>query len=90
VSRGDGLTDAVRDAALMQPGAGMDRRLVTLFAVACGICAANLYYAQPLLERMGHDLHASPRATGLVVTSAQIGYALACCSSCPRRCDPPS
>jgi len=54
----------------------MDRRLVALFAVACGICAANLYYAQPLLDRMGHDLHASPRAMGLVVTSAQIGYAL--------------
>jgi predicted MFS family arabinose efflux permease len=54
----------------------MDRRLVALFAVACGICAANLYYAQPLLDRMGHDLHAAPRAMGLVVTSAQIGYAL--------------
>jgi predicted MFS family arabinose efflux permease len=54
----------------------MDRRLVRLFAVACGVCAANLYYAQPLLDRMGHDLHASPRAMGLVVTSAQIGYAL--------------
>jgi predicted MFS family arabinose efflux permease len=54
----------------------MDRRLVALFAVACGICAANLYYAQPLLDRMAQDLHASPRAVGLIVTSAQIGYAL--------------
>jgi predicted MFS family arabinose efflux permease len=44
--------------------------------VACGICAANLYYAQPLLDRMGRDLHAAPGAIGLVVTSAQIGYAL--------------
>jgi predicted MFS family arabinose efflux permease len=54
----------------------MDRRLVALFAVACGICAANLYYAQPLLDRMGHDLDSAPRSIGLVVTSAQIGYAI--------------
>ncbi|HEX3610161.1 MAG TPA: MFS transporter [Sporichthyaceae bacterium] len=60
----------------MQSGAGMDRRLVALFAVACGICAANLYYAQPLLDRMGHDLDSAPRSIGLVVTSAQIGYAI--------------
>ena len=28
---------------------GMGPGMVALFAVACGISAANLYYAQPLL-----------------------------------------
>ncbi|MGQ0846480.1 MAG: MFS transporter [Sporichthyaceae bacterium] len=54
----------------------MDRRLVLLFAVACGASVANLYYAQPLLELIGDDLDVSPSAAGLLVTAAQIGYAL--------------
>jgi predicted MFS family arabinose efflux permease len=54
----------------------MDRRLVVLFAVACGASVANLYYAQPLLERIGADLNVSPGAAGLLVTASQIGYAL--------------
>ncbi|WP_211210882.1 MFS transporter [Sporichthya polymorpha] len=54
----------------------MDRRLVLLFAVACGASVANLYYAQPLLDRIADDLDVSPGAAGLLVTASQIGYAL--------------
>ena len=54
----------------------MDRRLVVLFAVACGASVANLYYAQPLLDRIADDLDVSPGAAGLLVTASQIGYAL--------------
>jgi ribosomal protein S18 acetylase RimI-like enzyme len=54
----------------------MDRRLVLLFAVACGASVANLYYAQPLLDRIARDLDVSPGAAGLLVTASQIGYAL--------------
>ncbi len=50
--------------------------MVALFAVACGISAANLYYAQPLLPQIAHDLHASSGRTALVVTAAQVGYGL--------------
>jgi len=57
-------------------GRGMDRRLVLLFAVACGASVANLYYAQPLLDRIARDLDVSPGAAGLLVTASQIGYAL--------------
>ena len=45
-----------------------------MFAVACGISAANLYYAQPLLPLISRDLHAGAGATALVVTAAQVGY----------------
>lgn len=54
----------------------MDRRLVVLFAIACGASVANLYYAQPLLDLIADDLDVSPGAAGLLVTASQIGYAL--------------
>ena len=48
--------------------------MVALFAVSCGISAANLYYAQPLLPLISRDLHAGSGGTALVVTAAQVGY----------------
>jgi predicted MFS family arabinose efflux permease len=50
--------------------------LVTLFAVACGVSAANLYYAQPLLPQISRDLHAGSGRVSLVITAAQIGYGI--------------
>jgi predicted MFS family arabinose efflux permease len=47
---------------------------VALFAVACGISAANLYYAQPLLPQISRELHTGSGGAALVVTAAQIGY----------------
>jgi predicted MFS family arabinose efflux permease len=44
--------------------------------VACGISAANLYYAQPLLPRISHDLHVGSGTAALVITAAQIGYGI--------------
>jgi predicted MFS family arabinose efflux permease len=54
----------------MRPG------MVALFAVACGVSAANLYYAQPLLPQIARDLHAGSGRTALVITAGQIGYGL--------------
>jgi predicted MFS family arabinose efflux permease len=50
-------------------------RLVLLFAVACGASAANIYYAQPLLSTIARALHTGEGTAGLVVTTAQVGYA---------------
>jgi len=50
--------------------------MVALFAVACGISAANLYYAQPLLPLISRDLRVGSGSTALVVTAAQIGYGI--------------
>ncbi len=52
----------------------MTAPMVLLFAVACGVSAANLYYAQPLLPEIAHELRAGSAETALVVTAAQIGY----------------
>ncbi len=57
-------------STIMTPG------MVALFAVACGIAAANLYYAQPLLPVISRDLQAGSGSTALVITAAQVGYGL--------------
>ena len=53
----------------------MSRRLTLLFAVAGGAAVGNLYWAQPLLDFIARDLHASPAAAGWLVTATQLGYA---------------
>ncbi|HWK47711.1 MAG TPA: MFS transporter [Stellaceae bacterium] len=48
--------------------------MTLLLAAACGLIAANIYYAQPLAGPIGTALGLSPMATGLIVTLTQIGY----------------
>ncbi|MET7895774.1 MFS transporter [Streptomyces mirabilis] len=53
----------------------MSRGLTLLFAIAGGTAVANLYWAQPLLDFIARDLHASTALAGWLVTATQIGYA---------------
>jgi predicted MFS family arabinose efflux permease len=55
---------------------GITPGLVVLFAIACGLAVGNIYYAQPLLDTLGHDFHARQSLVGLIVTMTQIGYAV--------------
>ena len=48
--------------------------LTLLFATACGLIVANIYYAQPLIGPIAASLGVSPQAAGLIVTMGQIGY----------------
>ncbi len=54
--------------------AGLSAGLTWLFAVACGLCAANIYFAQPLIEPISQALRLHAGLAGLVVTLAQLGY----------------
>ncbi len=45
-------------------------------AAATGVAVASNYYAQPLLPVIGRSLHLSAGTAGLIVTVAQVGYAL--------------
>jgi len=53
----------------------MRRGLTPLMAVAGGVTVANMYYPQPLLGPIAADLGVAPGAAGLLMSSAQIGYA---------------
>ncbi|MFC8130936.1 MFS transporter [Streptomyces sp. NPDC057302] len=54
----------------------LSRGVVLLFAVACGAAVANVYFSQPLLVTVGHDLAMSPALVGSVVTLTHVGYGL--------------
>ncbi len=47
-----------------------------LLATACGLIAANVYYAQPLVGPIAEELHLAGSGAGLIVTMTQIGYGL--------------
>lgn len=54
-----------------------ERGLIALFAIASGLCVANVYYAQPLLDALAQSFAISQAAVGSVVTATQVGSALA-------------
>jgi predicted MFS family arabinose efflux permease len=44
--------------------------------IASGLCVANIYYCQPLLELIHASLGGTTRELGLIPTLTQVGYAL--------------
>ncbi len=54
----------------------VSRALFHLLAIATGVTAANLYYAQPLAAQIAGDLHANVAEIGTAMTITQLGYAL--------------
>jgi len=63
-------------AAGEAPGSLLSTPLVLVMAVACGAAAANLYYAQPLLDTLAGAFGVGTGTAGLIVTMTQLGYAL--------------
>ncbi|MFJ4440387.1 MFS transporter [Streptomyces sp. NPDC088923] len=78
VARTKGAAVAPVDEARSEGGfpSALSRGLSLVFAIACGAAVANVYFAQPLLVTIGHDLRMSPALVGGVVTLTQAGYGL--------------
>ena len=55
----------------------LSKGLVLLFAAACALSVANVYYAQPLLDALAADFGFSQAAVGIVISATQAGCALA-------------
>ncbi len=69
-------TEPVQRLAGREDTTALPRHVVLLFATACGLSVANIYFADPLLDAMARDFAISPATIGIVVTVTQIGYAL--------------
>ena len=55
--------------------AGLSRGVILIFAIACGVCVANVYFPQALSPLIAAHLHATPATAALLVTTTQLGYA---------------
>jgi predicted MFS family arabinose efflux permease len=51
--------------------------MLLLFSMASALSVANVYYAQPLLDALSHDLGIGQASIGVVVSATQLGCALA-------------
>lgn len=54
----------------------LSQGFVWLMALACALCAANLYYSQPLLALIAHEYAVSDSLVGMIAAVSQMGYAL--------------
>ncbi|MEJ8302357.1 MFS transporter [Saccharibacillus sacchari] len=50
--------------------------LSLLFALACGLAVANIYYAQPLLGQLAQEFGVSQANVGYIIAAVQLFYAL--------------
>jgi len=48
--------------------------MILLFACACGLIVANIYYSQPLIGLIAPSVGMHPAAASLIVTVTQFGY----------------
>ena len=55
--------------------ASLTRAVILVFAIACGVCVANVYFPQALSPLIARELHAAPATAALLVTTTQLGHA---------------
>lgn len=60
----------------LKENAGIPAYMLWTFAIVAGVSVANLYYNQPLLNLIRHDLQVSEFQTNLIAMITQVGYAL--------------
>ncbi|RYY33740.1 MAG: MFS transporter [Sphingobacteriaceae bacterium] len=58
----------------MKPGISKYQLLV--MAVTAGVCVANIYYNQPILNEIGKSFNATESQSGLISVLTQVGYGL--------------
>jgi predicted MFS family arabinose efflux permease len=68
------VTALIARTGAMPHQRAMPPAMTALLAAACGLAAANMYYAQPLAGPISAALGLSPAAAGLIVTVTQFGY----------------
>ncbi|WP_225340524.1 MFS transporter [Lysinibacillus capsici] len=68
--------DNANDAIHINQSSSISRTVTILFATACGMSVANIYFAQPLLDELSNDFAIDQSIIGLIITITQIFYGL--------------
>lgn len=61
---------------ILKENEGLPALILWTLSIVAGVSVANLYYNQPLLNMIRHDLGVSEFTTNLIAMVTQIGYAL--------------
>lgn len=61
---------------LLKDNQGLPASLLWTLAIMAGISVANIYYNQPLLNRISRDLAISEFSANMITVTTQMGYAL--------------
>ena len=64
--------DKANDALNINQPSSMPRAVTLLFATACGMSVANIYFAQPLLDELSNAFAIDRSIIGLIITITQI------------------
>ncbi len=59
----------------IKPESKMSHYMALLFAAACGMAVANIYFAQPLLDSLADEFGITYSSIGIVITITQLCYA---------------
>lgn len=59
----------------LKPESKMSHYMALLFAAACGMAVANIYFAQPLLDSLADEFGITYSSIGIVITITQLCYA---------------
>jgi len=68
--------DNANDAIHINQSSSISRTVTILFATACGMSVANIYFAQPLLDELSNDFAIDQSIIGLIITIIQIFHGL--------------
>jgi len=68
--------DNANDAIHINQSSSISRTVTILFATACGMSVANIYFAQPLLDELSNDFAIDQSIIGLIITITQIFHGL--------------
>src|SRR5690349_18396194 len=64
------------DQPAERSASGLGAGLLFILSIACGVSVATIYFPQAITLLIASDLGVSADAAALVVTTAQLGYAL--------------
>ncbi len=70
----------------LEENKGIPASLLWMLAIISGLSVANLYYNQPLLNRISEDLGISEFTANLIPMTTQIGYGVRCIILQPSSC----